>query len=380
MAPSPSCTSSADCDDGSACTIDTCDGGICNNPPLCTTNVECSDGNSCTSDRCVNGCCVNTPLCVSSSECNDGDPATTDLCVNGCCQNIPTDLCSNVFCDDNDPCTDDSCDTATGKCVYIDVVCANGETCCEGVCTPGVCCTTDADCDDGDACNGCENCVNGACAPGTPLDCDDGDNCTTDSCDATAGCVNDPIDCDDGLFCNGIESCVSGTCVSSGDPCGTCEICDETNNVCVGGFCELHGVITGNVPIPPGITGQCPNEDNGSADLIIALSGAPAGSVVTSVQVKYELDHLCHVDLRVRVWGRTSGGNERGAVIREACDVGGGCGGCTSGPLSETVFGIHDMDGLDPNQDWHLSVDDCWELDDVGALTYFEIWVEYSSP
>ncbi|MBW1785062.1 MAG: hypothetical protein JRK53_00365 [Deltaproteobacteria bacterium] len=51
-------------------------------------------------------------------------------------------------------------------------------------------CSSDAECDDGDACNGLETCSAGVCQPGTPLDCDDGDACTEDSCDPVSGCVN----------------------------------------------------------------------------------------------------------------------------------------------------------------------------------------------
>ena len=51
-------------------------------------------------------------------------------------------------------------------------------------------CASDGDCDDHDACNGAETCVDSACAAGTPPDCDDGDPCTTDTCSADTGCVH----------------------------------------------------------------------------------------------------------------------------------------------------------------------------------------------
>ncbi|MCB9850930.1 MAG: hypothetical protein H6817_09540 [Phycisphaerales bacterium] len=71
-------------------------------------------------------------------------------------------------------------------------------------------CTFDADCDDGDACNGAETCNVGTCALGTPLT------------------------CDDAIFCNGIESCDSGSgCVAGISPCGGGTWCDEGNTVCV---------------------------------------------------------------------------------------------------------------------------------------------------
>lgn len=50
-------------------------------------------------------------------------------------------------------------------------------------------CTTNAECDDLDVCNGVETCQAGACVPGGPLVCDDGNACTTNGCDPIAGCI-----------------------------------------------------------------------------------------------------------------------------------------------------------------------------------------------
>ncbi|MGM0575061.1 MAG: OmpA family protein [Myxococcota bacterium] len=73
------------------------------------------------------------------------------------------------------------------------------------VLTGGFGCEGDADCDDGDACNGEETCDlgTGACQPGTAPDCDDGVACTDDSCDPATGCVHvaDDTLCDDTVAC-----------------------------------------------------------------------------------------------------------------------------------------------------------------------------------
>jgi hypothetical protein len=67
-------------------------------------------------------------------------------------------------------------------------------------------CTSIAECDDGDPCNGLETCVDGACAGGQALDCDDGISCTIDECGAQ-GCTNTEGTCpDDGIACT-IETC-----------------------------------------------------------------------------------------------------------------------------------------------------------------------------
>ena len=74
-------------------------------------------------------------------------------------------------------------------------------------------CQGDAECDDGLFCDGLEACVDGFCAPGTPVLCApdaDAVDCTVAHCDETArGCVSAPDDarCDDGSFCNGFERC-----------------------------------------------------------------------------------------------------------------------------------------------------------------------------
>ena len=49
------CSSMADCNDGNACTTDTCNAGTCNDvtiPGCCLTDGDCDDQNSCTVDAC----------------------------------------------------------------------------------------------------------------------------------------------------------------------------------------------------------------------------------------------------------------------------------------------------------------------------------------
>ncbi|TPV93067.1 MAG: hypothetical protein B7733_22440 [Myxococcales bacterium FL481] len=70
-------------------------------------------------------------------------------------------------------------------------------------------CETDADCTDGDACNGIEVCSDGLCQMG------------------------ELVQCDDGLACNGEEICVDGSCIG-GSPiwCPAHEICEEESAEC----------------------------------------------------------------------------------------------------------------------------------------------------
>ncbi len=329
------------CDDGVGCTDDSCDGGTdscdnvandgncddgqaCNGSETCHatndcqsgTAVNCDDGVGCTTDSCnePSGTCSNTPdnaacddgLACNGSEtcnatldcqsgtavdCNDGVGCTTDTCnePGGTCSNAPSDAACDdgawcngsetcnatldcqggtaVNCDDGVGCTDDSCNETTDSCDNLanDANCDNGQFCdgaetcnatldCEagGDPCPGqscnettdtcVSCLVDGDCDDGLACNGAETCVGGSCQAGTAVDCDDGIACTTDVCNEPSGtCSNTPDDgaCDDGLACNGAETCSatldcqSGTAVDCDDGVGcTIDACSEPSGTC----------------------------------------------------------------------------------------------------------------------------------------------------
>lgn len=126
-------------------------------------------------------------------------------------------------------------------------------------------CTDDAQCDDGNVCNGIEACAQGRCVRAGGLDCDDGLACTADACDATkqacvhlvspgfcplgtvcqpnaspatvpSGCVpavpcTGSAQCDDGNPCNGVETCLGNVCQP-----GTAVVCPSTG--CLSGVCR----------------------------------------------------------------------------------------------------------------------------------------------
>ncbi|UCC29374.1 MAG: hypothetical protein JSU86_14375 [Phycisphaerales bacterium] len=208
------CQNHADCDDDDDCTDDTCDNGSCVNTP-----IDCDDGDACTDDTCEAGQCTNPP-----TDCDDGDLCTIDSCdsATGCF--VEPRVCDDdgVFCNGVE-----ECDSATGLCVSAGDPCAQGENCDEAndECRPA--CTTDADCDDDVWCNGLETCPVDTCQPGTAVDCDDGVGCTEDSCNEnTDSCDNvaNDANCDDGQFCNGSETCDA---VNDCQP-GTAEDCDDS--------------------------------------------------------------------------------------------------------------------------------------------------------
>jgi subtilisin-like proprotein convertase family protein len=108
-------------------------------------------------------------------------------------------------------------------------------------------CTTNADCSDGNLCNGVETCVNNNCVPGTPVNCDDGQFCTIDSCDPPTGnCLHAPNPCSDGDLC-------------------TPDSCDEVNDVCVHGanacvqVCNAGAIAINDSAAPPTLATPYPS-------------------------------------------------------------------------------------------------------------------------
>ncbi len=76
----------------------------------CAGDIQCDDASACTMDSCIAGSCANASL-----NCNDQNACTTDGCDT-------TTGCSNVMisCDDSIACTDDDCNNG---CIYSDTCC-----------------------------------------------------------------------------------------------------------------------------------------------------------------------------------------------------------------------------------------------------------------
>jgi hypothetical protein len=107
-----------------------------------------------------------------------------------------------------------------------DYCCVDGQNLCQ-CSSDGIACTVN------DRCEG----PGGQCR-GVPKDtlCDDGNPCTVDTCDATVGCVHQPVVCADDDPCT-VDSCdpASGQCIhdSTGCDCHKDSDCDD-DNVCNG--------------------------------------------------------------------------------------------------------------------------------------------------
>ena len=203
-------------------------------PNLCE-GVDCNDGNACTQDTCDpdTGECVNDPVPFEGNPCDDGltctsgggIPGDPDECRSGTCTGDP------VNCDDGNFCTADGC-TEPGGCVN-DPGPQEGASCQDGLsCTSATTVPGDPD-----------ECRSGTCT-GDPVNCDDGNFCTADGCSEPGGCVFDPVPqngapCEDGNVCTSATStpqtpdeCRGGSC--QGDPVD----CSAEDDQCNDGVCN----------------------------------------------------------------------------------------------------------------------------------------------
>lgn len=224
----------------------------------CAFDAECDDGSACTDDSCrPNGTCLNQPnFNELTSCCNPIDGALTVI-------------------DDGNECTTDSCDADTGIVLHdvtVDAPCGDGtltdcdnpDTCDTlGVCQanfadPGSSCgdPTDSDCTAPDTCDGAGTCQPNHASPGTPCADPGNTECTDpDTCDGMGTCLaNDAADglaCDD-AFCLLGQACQGGACdggtpnlCDDALPCTT-DRCDEDTDLC-GNLLNVDACVIDNV-------------------------------------------------------------------------------------------------------------------------------------
>ena len=158
------CTENAGCDDGDLCTVDQCDleAAVCD----FSVPVVCEDDNTCSEDTCLpDEGCVHTAIkpcpdlaCEFDFECNNESACTVDTCeieagaATGDCVHTP------IECDDGDPCHVGACDPnagIAGACVFEDIDCDDGNLCTLDSCGDGPdggCAYETNPCEDGDPC------------------------------------------------------------------------------------------------------------------------------------------------------------------------------------------------------------------------------------
>jgi hypothetical protein len=99
-------------------------------------------------------------------------------------------------------------------------------------------CSVDADCSDGDACNGIEQCEANRCNAGTAMNCNDSVSCTVDSC--VSGACNHQLD---DTRCASGQSCSATGCVASTPTCSEspCKLVSPQCGCPSGQSCQLNG-------------------------------------------------------------------------------------------------------------------------------------------
>ena len=130
----------------------------------------------------------------------------------------------------------------------------------------------------------------------------------------------------------------------------------------VGRGASVSGSNTGNVTIP---------DAGGYVSSTIAISSAPAGSVVTSIDVYFKCTHTFSGDLTVDLNADSTGSlGNRNLWNRE--------GGSADNP-TRTTTGITTFNGLSVNRTWYLYAKD-FVAGDSGYIDEWTITVYYSNP
>lgn len=112
VAASPGYPGTPLCDDADACTVDVCD----DQTHTCSNVASCEEGIACTIDSCVAGACQHVP---DDAACDDASECTVDACstTSGCTFTVQ----AGAPCDDGDWCTQSSsCHATSGACTASD--------------------------------------------------------------------------------------------------------------------------------------------------------------------------------------------------------------------------------------------------------------------
>lgn len=216
------------CDDGNACTLDTCTALGCQHNSL-SNGASCdTKGEPCSAATCQAGVCepaipsgyckIPAPtgvFCASEGTVAPGLPCLRCLPL---ANNTGWTVVATGVCDDGDACTQAENCQAGGKCVGVAALCPDLGPCSEPSCDAKAGCVelpTAGACTDGNPCTVDDSCAAGSCKAGKALDCNDANPCTSDSCAEGFGCLHAPA---------------TGPCFADSDPC--------TIDTCKNGYCQ----------------------------------------------------------------------------------------------------------------------------------------------
>jgi hypothetical protein len=138
------------CDDGDACTTDTCSGGTCVHTPL-----SCDDGNACTTDTCDPRIgCVHTPN-LDTCTAENGAPGK---CWASDCYKVPKEEVNGIT---FNVCTGGIGSPLSSICLNAYCGCEHGvigaeDNLCASQVSPYTSCTSHDDCPEGTVCSGLE--------------------------------------------------------------------------------------------------------------------------------------------------------------------------------------------------------------------------------
>jgi hypothetical protein len=265
------------CDDGNACTADTCSGAACANPPK-TAGTSCDDdGDACTVDQCNGaGACVPQSVvsCPGPTACDGGQSCNP---ASGLCEDDP-DTAAGTSCADTDGnvCTAAGCNGA-GGCNQSYALSAAGTSCAD---TDGNVCTAAG-------CNGAGGCNQSYAlsAAGTSCPDTDGSACTTAACNGAGVCnqSHSVVSCVGPTACDGGQSCNpgSGQCEPAPDPAAGTPCADTDGAPCTSAACNGTGTCDQNFTLRPAET---PCEADGNlctADRCDGAGTCTVGAAVT---------------------------------------------------------------------------------------------------
>lgn len=158
VAPVPGCCSVAvDCAMNNPCMTDSCQGGMCRQDPV-ASGTACTQSSGSAGVCNASGQCVE---CLNDTGCNDGNACTSNTCQNGSCQYAP--LAAGGSCTRSGGGTG-VCDGA-GECVQCmsDAHCADGNPCHIPRCEPTSHTCAFSMAANYDRCGGTNYCFNGEC-------------------------------------------------------------------------------------------------------------------------------------------------------------------------------------------------------------------------